>query len=146
MTSGAPNALCLAPHSFHYTSMIFLTYSKILVLFANYLLMMSSSIASQLCQKNNSVCSRQGSSVEPQLATPTSTSLTSPSKRSTIPGALQKSPENPPLQDTNMKLMKTQGASDAMQMAHYKLTIIIIIIIIREMSGFFHSRSQKEKK
>ena len=53
-----------------------------------------------------------------------------PSKRSTIPGALQKSPENPPLQDTNMKLMKTQGASDAMQMAHYKLTIIIIIIII----------------
>ena len=26
--------------------------------------------------------------------------------------------------------MKTQGASDAMQMAHYKLTIIIIIIII----------------
>ena len=29
-----------------------------------------------------------------------------------------------------MKLMKTQGASDAMQMAHYKLTIIIIIIII----------------
>ena len=28
-----------------------------------------------------------------------------------------------------MKLMKTQGASDAMQMAHYKLTIIIIIII-----------------
>ena len=25
--------------------------------------------------------------------------------------------------------MKTQGASDAMQMAHYKLTIIIIIII-----------------
>ena len=26
-----------------------------------------------------------------------------------------------------MKLMKTQGASDAMQMAHYKLTIIIII-------------------
>ena len=56
--------------------------------------------------------------------------LISPSKRSTIPGALQKSPENPPLQDTNMKLMKTQGASDAMQMAHYKLTIIIIIIII----------------
>ena len=29
-----------------------------------------------------------------------------------------------------MKLMKTQGASDAMQMAHYKLTIIIIIIIL----------------
>ena len=29
-----------------------------------------------------------------------------------------------------MKLMKTQGASDAMQMAHYKLTIIIIIIIM----------------
>ena len=29
-----------------------------------------------------------------------------------------------------MKLMKTQGASEAMQMAHYKLTIIIIIIII----------------
>ena len=28
-----------------------------------------------------------------------------------------------------MKLMKTQGASDAMQMAHYKLTIIITIII-----------------
>ena len=28
-----------------------------------------------------------------------------------------------------MKQMKTQGASDAMQMAHYKLTIIIIIII-----------------
>ena len=28
-----------------------------------------------------------------------------------------------------MKLMKTQGASDAMQVAHYKLTIIIIIII-----------------
>ena len=27
-----------------------------------------------------------------------------------------------------MKLMKTQGASDAMQMAHYKLTIIIVII------------------
>ena len=26
-----------------------------------------------------------------------------------------------------MKQMKTQGASDAMQMAHYKLTIIIII-------------------
>ena len=30
-----------------------------------------------------------------------------------------------------MKLMKTLGASDAMQMAHYKLTIIIIIIIIK---------------
>ena len=28
-----------------------------------------------------------------------------------------------------MKLMKTQGASDAMQMAHYKFIIIIIIII-----------------
>ena len=27
-----------------------------------------------------------------------------------------------------MKLMKTQGASDAIQMAHYKLTIIIINI------------------
>ena len=27
--------------------------------------------------------------------------------------------------------MKTQGASDAMQMAHYKLTIIIIIIFRR---------------
>ena len=53
--------------------------------------------------------------------------LTSPSKRSTIPGALQTSPEDSPLQDTNMKLMKTQGASDAMQMTHYKLTIIIII-------------------
>ena len=56
--------------------------------------------------------------------------LTSPSKRSTIPGALQTSPEDSPLQDTNTKLMKTQGASDAMQMAHYKLTIIVIIIII----------------
>ena len=55
--------------------------------------------------------------------------ITSPSKRSTIPGALQTSIENPSLQDTNMKLMKTQGASDAVQMAHYKLTIIIIIII-----------------
>ena len=32
-----------------------------------------------------------------------------------------------------MKLMKTQGASDAMQMAHYKLTIIIIIIIILDL-------------
>ena len=33
-----------------------------------------------------------------------------------------------------MKQMKTQGASDAMQMAHYKLTIIIIIIIIIAIS------------
>ena len=49
---------------------------------------------------------------------------------STIPGALQMSPEDPPLQDINMKPMKTQGASDAMQMTHYKLTIITIIIII----------------
>ena len=40
--------------------------------------------------------------------------LTSPSKRSTIPVALQTSPEDPPLQDTNTKLTKTQGASDAM--------------------------------
>ena len=40
------------------------------------------------------------------------------------------SPEDPSLQDTNMKPMKTQGASDAMQMAHYKSTIIIIIIIM----------------
>ena len=37
-----------------------------------------------------------------------------------------------------MKLMKTQGASDAMQMAHYKLTIIIIIIIIINRSNFLH--------
>ena len=29
-----------------------------------------------------------------------------------------------------MKLMKTQGASDDMQVTHYKLTITIIIIII----------------
>ena len=49
---------------------------------------------------------------------------------STIPGALQTSPGDPPLQDINMKPMKTQGASDAMQMTHYKLTIITIIIII----------------
>ena len=35
--------------------------------------------------------------------------------------------------------MKTQGASDAMQMAHYKLTIIIIIIII--VVGFFELSS-----
>ena len=33
-----------------------------------------------------------------------------------------------------MKLMKTQGASDAMQMAHYKLTIIIIIQTKRKKS------------
>ena len=57
--------------------------------------------------------------------------LTFPNKRSTIPGALQTSPEDPPLQDTNMKLIKTQGAPDAMQMAHYKLTIIITIITIK---------------
>ena len=57
--------------------------------------------------------------------------LTSPSKSSTIPGALQTSPEDPPLQDTNTKLTKTQGASDAMQMVHYKLTIIIIINILK---------------
>ena len=49
--------------------------------------------------------------------------ITSSSKRSTIPGALQMSPEDPPLQVTNMKPMKTQGASDTMEMAHYKLTI-----------------------
>ena len=29
-----------------------------------------------------------------------------------------------------MKLIKTKGASDAMQMAHYKLTIIVIIIFL----------------
>ena len=40
------------------------------------------------------------------------------------------SPKVACLQDTNMKLMKTQGASDAMQMAHYKLTNIIIIMSI----------------
>ena len=28
-----------------------------------------------------------------------------------------------------MNLRKTQGASDAMQMAHYKLTITIIIVV-----------------
>ena len=33
--------------------------------------------------------------------------------------------------------MKTQGASDAMQMAHYKLTIIIIIIIIIINADFY---------
>ena len=32
-----------------------------------------------------------------------------PRKRSTIPGALQMSPEDPHFQDTNMKLMETQG-------------------------------------
>ena len=52
-TSGVPRAVCLALHSFHYTSTIYLTYSKIMVLFANYLLMMLSSIASQLRPKPN---------------------------------------------------------------------------------------------
>ena len=53
VTSGVPRAVCLALHSFHYTSTIYLTYSKIMVLFANYLLMMLSSIASQLRPKPN---------------------------------------------------------------------------------------------
>ena len=37
-----------------------------------------------------------------------------------------------------MKLMKTQGTSDAMQMAHYKLTIIIIIRVayVQQNSSF----------
>ena len=52
-----------------------------------------------------------------------------PHKSSTIPGALQTSHEDPLLQDTSMKLMKTQGASDAMQMTHYKLTIIIVVVV-----------------
>ena len=50
------------------------------------------------------------------------------SKRSTIPGALQKSPENPPLQDTNMKLMKTQGASDAGLLIFFYIRIFVFIV------------------
>ena len=35
--------------------------------------------------------------------------------------------------------MKTQGASDAMQMAHYKLTIVILLLLL-----FYHFQSTND--
>ena len=45
-----------------------------------------------------------------------------------------------------MKLMKTQGASEAMQMAHYKLTIIIINNIASKKATLILNLKRIEKK